>query len=116
MTLRRVCTLLGAPKTNAMVQSHLLDHGQLHYDIFVADLLKLIVCVSVGVNETTSLIVFFFVGFKGEELNDAIPEFIETSLPFLKSSWSEIRGNAAVVIGKECLSIYVFVNCDCPSH
>lgn len=43
VTLRRVCTLLQAPRVNAMVQDHLLDHGQLQYDAFVVDLLKLVV-------------------------------------------------------------------------
>lgn len=43
VTLRRVCTLLNAPLVNAMVQQHLPEHGQLNYDVFVVDLLKLVV-------------------------------------------------------------------------
>lgn len=33
------------------------------------------------------------------ELNDSIPDFIESALPFLKSGWPQLRGNAAVVCG-----------------
>lgn len=41
----------------------------------------------------------FFI-LQAEELNDKIPDFIESCIPFLKSSWPELRGNAAVIIGK----------------
>lgn len=43
VTLRKVCVLINAPKVNAMVQSHLLDHGQLNYDMFINVFIKLIV-------------------------------------------------------------------------
>jgi len=76
-TLRKICSLMNAPKVSKMVQSHLLDHGQLHYDVFVMNFVKLI----------------------GEELSEHIPSFIDSCLPYLKSSWPEIRGNAAVIIG-----------------
>lgn len=36
---------------------------------------------------------------QAKELNDKIPEFIDSCLPYLKSTWPEIRGNAAVIIG-----------------
>lgn len=36
---------------------------------------------------------------QGEELNENISDFIESCLPFFKSSWPEIRGNAAVIVG-----------------
>ncbi|KAJ6639089.1 Maestro heat-like repeat-containing protein family member 1 [Pseudolycoriella hygida] len=77
ITLRKVCILINAPKVNSMVQSHLLEYGQLNYDMFINDFIKLIAV----------------------ELCDNIPDFIESCVPFLKSTWSEIRGNAAVIIG-----------------
>ncbi|XP_037026601.1 maestro heat-like repeat-containing protein family member 1 [Bradysia coprophila] len=77
ITLRKVCVLINAPKVNSMVQSHLLEYGTLNYDMFINDFIKTI----------------------ATELCDNIPDFIESCLPFLKSSWSEIRGNAAVIIG-----------------
>lgn len=43
VTLRKICSLMNAPKVNEMVQSHLLEHGQLHYDIFILDFMKTIV-------------------------------------------------------------------------
>lgn len=45
ITLRKVCVLISAPKVNSMVQSHLLDYGQLNYDIFINDFIKIIVSV-----------------------------------------------------------------------
>lgn len=43
VTLRKICTLMNAPKVNEMVQSHLLEHGHLHYDVFILDFMKAIV-------------------------------------------------------------------------
>lgn len=37
--------------------------------------------------------------FQGEELRDSVPTFVDACLPFLKSTWAEVRGNAAIVIG-----------------
>lgn len=48
VTLRKICSLMNAPKVNEMVQSHLLEHGQLHYDIFILDFMKTIVrCLNI---------------------------------------------------------------------
>ncbi|XP_055389561.1 maestro heat-like repeat-containing protein family member 1 [Condylostylus longicornis] len=77
VTLRKVCCLINAPKVNDMAQKHLLDHGQLNYNIFIVDFVKLI----------------------GTELKEHIQDFIESCIPFLRSHWSEIRGNATIVIG-----------------
>lgn len=43
VTLRKICTLMDAPKMNAMVQSHLLEHGQLQYDHFITNFVKIVV-------------------------------------------------------------------------
>lgn len=43
--------------------------------------------------------IFVFVKFQNEHLSDHISDFIESCLPYLKSQWSEIRGNAACIIG-----------------
>lgn len=43
MTLRKIGTLTNAPKVNEMIQSHLLEHGNLHYDIFILDFMKVVV-------------------------------------------------------------------------
>lgn len=56
VTLRKICTLLNAPKVNEMVQSHLLEHGQLHYDIFILDFMKTIVRFST----VRSQLLFYF--------------------------------------------------------
>lgn len=77
ITLRKVCTLINAPKVNEMAQKHLIDHGQLNYDFFIIDFVKLI----------------------GNELKEHVGDLIESCIPFLKSHWTEIRGNAAIIIG-----------------
>lgn len=43
VTLRKISNLINAPKVNEMVQSHILEHGNLQYDNFSASFLKLIV-------------------------------------------------------------------------
>lgn len=43
ITLRKLCALLGAPKVNNLIQSHLIDYGQLNYDFFIVNLMKIIV-------------------------------------------------------------------------
>ncbi|XP_053688196.1 maestro heat-like repeat-containing protein family member 1 [Sabethes cyaneus] len=77
ITLKHVCALLGTTKMNQLAQNHLLEHGQLQYNNFIKDFTKLI----------------------GEELPESIGDFIDACLPSLRSQWSEIRGNAAVLIG-----------------
>lgn len=42
-TLRKISNLINAPKVNEMVQSHILEHGNLQYDNFMHSFLKLIV-------------------------------------------------------------------------
>lgn len=87
-----------------MVQAHLLKHGQLHYDIFLTDFIKILVInynfLKILLNNKLKLQFFFIFFLKAEELNDFICDFIESGLPFLKSMWPELRGNAAVIIGK----------------
>lgn len=77
ITLKNVCALLGTTKMNQLAQNHLLEHGQLQYGTFTKDFIKLI----------------------GEELPDSVNDFIDACLPFMRSQWAEIRGNAAVLIG-----------------
>ncbi|XP_055586615.1 maestro heat-like repeat-containing protein family member 1 [Uranotaenia lowii] len=77
ITLKNVCALLGTIKMNELAQNHLLEHGQLQYGTFVKDFIKLI----------------------GEELSESINDFIDACIPFLRSQWPEIRGNAAILIG-----------------
>lgn len=43
ITLRKLCSLVGAPKVNNLIQSHLIDYGQLNYDFFIVNLMKIIV-------------------------------------------------------------------------
>lgn len=96
---------MNAPKVNTMVQSHLVEHGQLLYDAFIQDFVKVVVKIvqfSLSNNknpstDTTSSNILF--NFQAKELHDKIPEFIQSCLPYLKSTWPEIRGNAAVIIG-----------------
>ncbi|XP_059616812.1 maestro heat-like repeat-containing protein family member 1 [Phlebotomus argentipes] len=78
VTLKKMCALLkAAPKINSMAQSHLLEHGQLNYEVFIEDFVKVI----------------------GEELADNMADFIESCLPHFKSQWPEVRGNAAILVG-----------------
>lgn len=43
VTLRKLCSLIDAPKVNNLIQSHLIDYGQLNYDFFIVNLMKIIV-------------------------------------------------------------------------
>lgn len=93
--------MISAPKVNSMVQDHLLEYGQLNYDVFINAFIKIIVSQRVWpVAHFIEVFASFFYFYQAAELCDNIPDFIESCLPFLKSSWSEIRGNAAVIIGK----------------
>ncbi|XP_065363715.1 maestro heat-like repeat-containing protein family member 1 isoform X1 [Calliphora vicina] len=76
-TLRKVCSLLYSIKINDMAQRHLLDHGQLNYNNFIVDFVKVIAM----------------------ELTDHIQDFIDSCIPKLRSQWPEVRGSAAIVIG-----------------
>ncbi|XP_058977775.1 maestro heat-like repeat-containing protein family member 1 isoform X1 [Musca domestica] len=76
-TLRKVCRLLNSLKINDMAQRHLLDHGQLNYNNFIIDFVKVI----------------------SMEMTDHIQDFIDSCLPKLRSQWPEVRGSAAIVIG-----------------
>uniref|UniRef100_A0A1B0CX25 Maestro heat-like repeat-containing protein family member 1 n=2 Tax=Lutzomyia longipalpis TaxID=7200 RepID=A0A1B0CX25_LUTLO len=77
ITLKKMCALLKAPKLASMAQMHLLEHGQLNYEAFLEDFVKVI----------------------GEELVENMSDFIESCLPHFKSQWPEVRGNAAVLVG-----------------
>ncbi|XP_055840897.1 maestro heat-like repeat-containing protein family member 1 isoform X1 [Episyrphus balteatus] len=77
VTLRKVGALLNAPKVNEMAQKHLIDHGQLNYNVFILDFVKVIAA----------------------DLPDSIQDFIESCIPKLRSQWPEVRGNAAIIIG-----------------
>ncbi|XP_037882576.1 maestro heat-like repeat-containing protein family member 1 [Glossina fuscipes] len=76
-TLRKVCRLLNSFKIHEMAERDLIDHGQLNYNIFIVEFVKLIAM----------------------ELTDHIQDFINSCLPNLRSLWPEVRGSAAVVIG-----------------
>ncbi|XP_075158391.1 maestro heat like repeat family protein c11.1 isoform X1 [Haematobia irritans] len=76
-TLRKVCKLLKSTKINDMAQRHLLDHGQLNYNNFIVDFVKVI----------------------SMELTEHIQDFIDSCIPKLRSQWPEVRGSAAMVIG-----------------
>lgn len=39
------------------------------------------------------------ISLQNEHLTDHVNDFIESCLPYLKSQWPEIRGNAACIIG-----------------
>lgn len=43
VTLRKISNLIDAPKVNEMVQSHIVEHGNLQYDHFLSTFLKVIV-------------------------------------------------------------------------
>lgn len=43
LTLRHISTFMDAPKMNEMIQSHLLDHGQLNYEHFIIDFTTVLV-------------------------------------------------------------------------
>lgn len=48
---------MNAPKVNTMVQSHLVEHGQLLYDVFIQDFVKVVVNISkmlISKNKNTS--------------------------------------------------------------
>lgn len=99
VTLRRVCTLLNAPNVNGMVQKQLQDHMTVNFDVFVVALLKLVVSV-LGLLDAKYFNSCVLSLLKGTELNGSIPDFIESTLPYLKSNWPQLRGNAAIVIGR----------------
>lgn len=42
------------------------------------------------------------------ELTDHIQDFINSCLPNLRSPWPEVRGSAAVVIGKNFSPLHLF--------
>lgn len=49
-----------------------------------------------------SKILLLFASFtflQNEDLSEHVSDFIESTLPHLKSAWPEIRGNAACIIG-----------------
>lgn len=77
VTLRKVSALLNAPRVNEMAQKHLIEHGQLNYNVFILDFVKVIAV----------------------DLADSIQDFIESCIPKLRSQWPEVRGNAAIIIG-----------------
>lgn len=106
MTLRKISYLINAEKVNEMVQSHILEHGNLQYDNFLPIFLKLIVrytqFFAVSMSMTIHFVLFdcfFFCYLQNEHLSEHISDFIESCLPHLKSQWPEIRGNAACIIG-----------------
>lgn len=65
------------PKIQEMIAKNLLDYGHLSYDIFIVDLMRV-------VNEEFSW--------------DQLQHSIESCMPFLKSAWPELRGNAIVIV------------------
>lgn len=77
-TIRKAVHLMeDKPKTREIIEKSLLDYGQLNYDIFLWDLMR-------AVNEEFSW--------------DLLQHSIESCLPFLKSQWPELRGNAIVMV------------------
>lgn len=78
MTIRKAVHLMrDKPKVQQMIGKNLLDYGELHYDAFIWDLMR-------AVNEEFSW--------------DLLQHSIESCLPFLKSQWPELRGNAIVMV------------------
>lgn len=49
-----------------------------------------------GLNNISKIHLFF----QALELTDHIQDFIDSCLPQLRSQWPEVRGSAAIVIGK----------------
>ncbi|XP_045471667.1 maestro heat-like repeat-containing protein family member 1 [Harmonia axyridis] len=76
-TLRQISSYLEGPKTNTMIQEHLIDDANLNYYNFMRDLVKVM----------------------SDELQEYFPLLVMTSLSYFKSPWVEIRGNAALVAG-----------------
>lgn len=78
VTIRKAVHLMGnKAQVRAMITENLLDYGHLNYDIFLWDLLKVV---------------------SAEFSWDLLQHSIESCLPFLKSQWPELRGNAIVMV------------------
>ena len=69
--------LLRSPAINTMFQKHLIEDGNLHYGEFMNDLSRLVI--------TDYL----------EKMNF----YVMGCVSFFKSSWDDIRGNAALFVG-----------------
>lgn len=76
-TLRNISSILDAKHVASMLTEHLIDDGNLQYHDFITDLSKHLV----------------------EEMPDHVSTMIMTALPYSKSVWPEIRGNAALFVG-----------------
>lgn len=78
LTIKKAVLLMeDKTKTRDLIEKNLLEYGHLNYDIFLWDLLRV-------VNEEFSF--------------DLLQHSIESCLPFLKSQWPELRGNAVVMV------------------
>jgi hypothetical protein len=92
-----MCALLKADKLNEKAQEVLEEFYQLNFDVFMQDFVQLVVRnYLLGCVEVLQILNSFE---QCQELPDHLSTFIETCLPFIKSYWSEIRGNACLVIG-----------------
>lgn len=76
-TLKLIGTLLGSEAINAMFQKLLLDDAKLHYGEFMNDLSKLII----------------------QDFPEKVNFYVMGCVSFYKSTWSEIKSNAALFTG-----------------
>ncbi|XP_056636032.1 maestro heat-like repeat-containing protein family member 1 [Diorhabda sublineata] len=76
-TLRKIGPYLEGSKVNSMIQEHLIDEANLHFNDFVRDFIKLMAA----------------------DMQDLFPLLIMTCLSYFKSQWVEIKGNAALITG-----------------
>uniref|UniRef100_A0A0K8STS1 HEAT repeat-containing protein 7A n=1 Tax=Lygus hesperus TaxID=30085 RepID=A0A0K8STS1_LYGHE len=76
-TLKQVSVVLDAPKVSDLIQKHLLYNGVLQFEPFVSALIDAVI----------------------EEMEDYVTNMFNTALAYTKSNWSQIRGNAAIMLG-----------------
>ncbi|XP_038067311.1 maestro heat-like repeat-containing protein family member 1 isoform X2 [Patiria miniata] len=76
-TLREVGPLIGSESLNKMFQKHLLDEGSLNYGEFMFNLSKVII----------------------SDFLQKVNFYVMANVGFFKSSWPDIRGNAAMFVG-----------------
>lgn len=77
-TIRKCVGLMkNAQKTNAFIAENLLDYGQFNYNSFLVSLLKIV----------------------SEEFDsEHLQQFLESCLPYFKSYWPALRGNAVLAV------------------
>ena len=102
-TLRQVAPLLASEQINTMFQKHLIDDAGLHFGEFMNDLSKILVRTSIpsltSFTQTFQTFVTPSVAFQIQDFEEKLNFYVMGSLNFFKSSWSELRGCAALFAG-----------------